>query len=53
MFSYTGLTPAQCEVMINKWHCYMLKNGRISMTGVTTHNVDYVANAIKDSLESA
>jgi len=53
MFSYTGLTPAQCDVMINKWHCYMLRNGRISMTGVTTHNVDYLANAIKDSLESA
>ncbi|CAG9316245.1 unnamed protein product [Blepharisma stoltei] len=53
MFSYTGLTPAQCEVMINKWHCYMLKNGRISMTGINTHNVEYVAAAIKDSLESA
>ncbi|OMJ70441.1 hypothetical protein SteCoe_31580 [Stentor coeruleus] len=52
MFSFTGLTPAQCENMINKWHCYMLKNGRISMTGINTSNVAYVARAIKDSVEN-
>lgn len=52
MFSFTGLTPAQCENMINKWHCYMLKNGRISMTGINTNNVEYVARAIKDSVEN-
>ena len=52
MFSFTGLTTAQCENMINKWHCYMLKNGRISMTGINTSNVAYVAQAIKDSVEN-
>ena len=52
MFSFTGLTPAQCENMINQWHCYMLKNGRISMTGINTSNVAYVARAIKDSVEN-
>ena len=52
MFSFTGLTPAQCDNMINKWHCYMLKNGRISMTGINTNNVEYVARAIKDSVEN-
>ena len=52
MFSFTGLTPAQCDNMINKWHCYMLKNGRISMTGINTSNVEYVARAIKDSVEN-
>lgn len=30
MFSFTGLTPKQVEVMINKYHIYMLSNGRIS-----------------------
>jgi len=53
MFSYTGLTPPQCENMINKWHCYMLKNGRISMSGINSANVAYVAQAIKDSVENA
>ena len=52
MFSFTGLTPAQCENMINKWHCHMLKNGRISLTGVNTSNVAYLARAIKDSFEN-
>ena len=50
MFSYTGLTAPQCENMINKWHCYMLKNGRISMSGINSKNVAYVARAIKDSV---
>jgi aspartate aminotransferase, cytoplasmic len=31
MFSYTGLTPEQCELMIKKHHIYMLKNGRVSI----------------------
>jgi len=39
MFSYTGLTTPQCEVLINKWHIYLIKNGRISMAGVTSKNV--------------
>ena len=48
MFSFLGLTPKQCEAMINKHHIYMTSNGRISVAGLTTANVDYVANAIKD-----
>ena len=48
MFSFTGLTPAQSEAMVTKHHVYMTKNGRISVAGLTTANVDYVANAIKD-----
>jgi aspartate/tyrosine/aromatic aminotransferase len=50
MFSYTGLTPKQCEVLINKYHIYLLKNGRISMAGITTKNVKYLANAIHDAV---
>lgn len=53
MFSYTGLTVPQCERMIANWHCYMLKNGRISMAGMTTGNVEYVARAVKDCIENA
>jgi aspartate/tyrosine/aromatic aminotransferase len=48
MFSYTGLTPKQCESMINKHHIYLLKNGRISMAGVTSKNAPYIAAAIDD-----
>jgi aspartate aminotransferase len=48
MFSFTGLTTAQSEAMVNKHHVYMTKNGRISVAGITTKNVDHVARAIKD-----
>jgi len=48
MFSYTGLNPAQSDAMVEKHHVYMLRNGRISMAGVTTRNVGYLANAIDD-----
>lgn len=50
MFSYTGLTPAQCERLISTWHIYLLKNGRISMAGINTSNVQYLARAIKDAV---
>jgi len=50
MFSYTGMSKAQCECLIDKWHIYLIKNGRISMAGVTTKNVEYLANAIKDAV---
>ena len=36
MFSFTGLSKNQCELLIDKWHIYLLKNGRISMAGVRT-----------------
>ncbi|KAJ9318548.1 hypothetical protein DTO271D3_1210 [Paecilomyces variotii] len=46
MFSFTGLNPNQVQVLREKWHIYMTKNGRISMAGLNTHNIDYVAEAV-------
>ena len=51
MFSYTGMSEAQSERMVNKYHIYMLKNGRISMSGLTTKNVPLVASYMKKSIE--
>jgi len=48
MFSYTGLTEQQCDLLTSKWHVYLTRNGRISMAGVTTQNVRYLAEAIHD-----
>ena len=48
MFSFTGLTVKQSEAMVSKHSIYMTKNGRISVCGVTTKNVDYIAESIKD-----
>ena len=48
MFSFTGLTVKQSEAMVKQHSIYMTKNGRISVCGITTKNVDYIAESIKD-----
>jgi len=48
MFSFTGLNPQQSKAMVEKHHIYMLGNGRVSMAGVTSGNVKYIAQAIDD-----
>jgi len=45
MFSYTGVTPEQCDSLTNKYHIYLTRNGRISMAGVNNGNVRYLAEA--------
>jgi len=46
MFSFTGLTEAQVLKLRNVAHVYMTKNGRISMAGLNTSNVDSFAKAV-------
>ncbi|KAK6536609.1 Aspartate aminotransferase, cytoplasmic [Arthrobotrys megalospora] len=46
MFSFTGLSETQVLEIRKEFHIYMTKNGRISMAGLNTHNVEYVATAI-------
>ncbi|KAJ5556307.1 hypothetical protein N7513_002159 [Penicillium frequentans] len=46
MFSFTGLSEAQVKTLRSKWHVYMTKNGRISMAGLNTNNIDYFAEAV-------
>lgn len=53
MFSYTGLSTKQCEILIDKYHIYLLKSGRISMAGVNAKNVKYLAKAIKEAIAQA
>lgn len=48
MFTYTGLSVAQCKVMKSKHHVYLLDTGRVSMAGVNSKNVEYIAKAIDD-----
>lgn len=33
MFSYTGLTPQQVQALKEKYHIYLLKSGRASISG--------------------
>jgi len=48
MFAYSGLTKDEVILLRDKHHIYCTLDGRISMAGVTSSNVDYMANAMKD-----
>jgi aspartate aminotransferase len=51
MFSFTGLTEEQVLKIRKDAHVYMTKNGRISMAGLNSHNVEYVAEAINQVIK--
>ncbi|WZY90110.1 hypothetical protein YC2023_046845 [Brassica napus] len=53
MFCYSGMTPEQVDRLTSEYHIYMTRNGRISMAGVTTGNVGYLANAIHEVTKSS
>jgi len=46
MFCFTGLKPAQVEAITKDFSVYLTKDGRISVAGVSSGNVDYLAHAI-------
>lgn len=46
MFCFTGLKPEQVERLNKEFSIYLTKDGRISVAGVTSGNVEYLANAI-------
>ncbi|GIL86322.1 hypothetical protein Vretimale_13705 [Volvox reticuliferus] len=52
MFSFTGLTPSQVDNMTNKHQVYMTRDGRISLAGLNSAKVEYLANAIVDSVRN-
>ncbi|KAF4126700.1 aspartate aminotransferase, cytoplasmic [Geosmithia morbida] len=46
MFSFTGLSEEQVMRLRKESHVYMTKNGRISMAGLNTKNLDRFAKAV-------
>nr|CAD7426626.1 unnamed protein product [Timema monikensis] len=48
MFCFTGLNPQQAEKVTKDFSVYLTKDGRISMAGVTSKNVEYLAHAIHE-----
>lgn len=46
MFSFTGLDEKQVAKLREEYHIYMTKNGRISMAGLNTKNIDYFAKSV-------
>jgi len=46
MFCFTGLKPEQVERITKEFSVYLTKDGRISVAGLSSGNVDYLAHAI-------
>jgi aspartate aminotransferase len=46
MFCFSGMSPEQVNEIRSDWHVYLTQDGRISMAGITTENVKYLAEAI-------
>jgi aromatic-amino-acid transaminase len=46
MFSYTGLSPAQCERLKAEFGLYLLRSGRMCVAGLNSGNVEAAATAI-------
>ena len=51
MFAYSGMSKDEVIELREKHHIYCTLDGRISMAGVTSKNVDYIARAIYDVTE--
>lgn len=49
--SYTGLREAQVNQLRDAHVVYRVRSGRLCISGLTTHNDDYVASALAAVLE--
>jgi aspartate aminotransferase, cytoplasmic len=50
MFSFTGLSPAQCEYLLTKKKVYIIASGRINVAGINSNNVARVAQAFLEAI---
>ena len=48
MFAFTGLNKDQVDKLREKYAIYMTADGRISIAGLNSQNLDYVADAFND-----
>nr|XP_053645198.1 aspartate aminotransferase, mitochondrial-like [Cherax quadricarinatus] len=46
MFCFTGMTPDQVEKLTKEYSVYLTKDGRISVAGIASSNVEYLAYAM-------
>jgi aspartate/tyrosine/aromatic aminotransferase len=51
MFSFSGLTPEQVEVLRQKYSIYIVSSGRMNVAGMTTENMDRICQAIAEVLQ--
>lgn len=46
MFAYLGISPEQVAKLVNEHHIYLTGDGRISVAGITDHNVKHLAESL-------
>ncbi|KAI1717917.1 aminotransferase class I and II domain-containing protein [Ditylenchus destructor] len=46
MFCFTGINPQQVEKLTKEYSVYLTKDGRISVAGISSNNVAYLAHAL-------
>jgi len=51
MFSYTGITADEVDVLREEKGVYLVRSGRICVAGLNDGNIDYVAESIADVLK--
>ncbi len=50
MFSYTGFTPEQVQMVREEYGIYMAKDGRINIAALSSSNIDHVADGFAAAL---
>ncbi|KAL4880776.1 pyridoxal phosphate-dependent transferase [Aspergillus karnatakaensis] len=50
MFGFLGLSPEVVRTLKEEYHIYMAENSRVSIAGLNTGNVEYVARSIGEVL---
>lgn len=49
--SLLPLTTEQCKILQEQHHIYMVPNGRITISGLSSTNMDYVVRCIAEVVE--
>jgi len=46
MFAFTGMSAEMCDEIRDKFNIFLTRDGRVSIAGINSANVDYIAGAI-------
>jgi len=52
MFSYTGLSAEQVDILKDQYAIYLLRSGRMCAAGLNLKNIDYVADSIAEVIKA-
>jgi aromatic-amino-acid transaminase len=52
MFSYTGLSAEQVDILKDQYGIYLVRSGRMCVAGLNLSNIDYVAESIAEVIKA-